>query len=839
MAYRKLLSRTVFVAALFALAGSALAGEADIKLPDLNLVKFDTLGGLSGVALMYAGIVICVIGAIFGLVQYQQTKALPVHDSMRNVSNIIWETCKTYLIQQGKFLTILWVLIAGCILYYFMALQGNSLSNVLVILLCSILGILGSYGVAWFGIRINTTSNSRTSFSALKGNPLATLGIPLRSGMSVGLLLVCVELFFMICILVMLPSELVGPCFIGFAIGESLGASALRICGGIFTKIADIGSDLMKIVFKLPEDDPKNPGVIADCTGDNAGDSVGPTADGFETYGVTGVALITFLALALSANALVCATLIIWLFVMRSLMIITSLASYFINEAVSKAMFGGKKDFDFEAPLTHLVWTTSAVSIAITFGASYLLLANQQGINHDLWWVLSCIISCGTVAGALIPEFTKAFTSTNSRHVKEVTNCSRHGGASLNILSGFVCGNFSAFWQGLVILVLMLASYIFATYQGSPVADLMPKAFTFAAPIFAFGLVAFGFLGMGPVTIAVDSYGPVTDNAQSVYELSQIEAQKGVREEIRKSFGFDPNFDDAKYQLEKGDGAGNTFKATAKPVLIGTAVVGATTMVFGIIILLQNMFGDVITRLSLVQPEVILGLLMGGSVIYWFTGASTQAVVTGAYRAVVYIKEHIKLDSAKASVADSKEVVRICTVYAQKGMWNIFIVIFCMALSLAFFNPYFFIGYLVAIAFFGLFQAIFMANAGGAWDNAKKIVEVELRQKGTELHAATVVGDTVGDPFKDTSSVSLNPVIKFTTLFGLLATEIAVTMKNTGAKTGIGVFFFAVALVFVYRSFYSMRIPDEPTGTEGRLVLPHHVHEADTALPAGAGAHRH
>jgi K(+)-stimulated pyrophosphate-energized sodium pump len=535
------------------------------------------------------------------------------------------------------------------------------------------------------------------------------------------------------------------------------------------------------------------------------------------------VALIAFLALALSQSALVCATLIIWLFVMRSLMIVTSLVSYFINEVVSKAKFAGKKDFDFEAPLTHLVWTTSAVSIAITFAASYILLAKQQGINSDLWWVLSCIISCGTIAGAIIPEFTKVFTSTNSRHVQEVTNCSRHGGASLNILSGFVCGNFSAFWQGLVILSLMFGSYLFATYQGSPVLELMPANFKFAAPIFAFGLVAFGFLGMGPVTIAVDSYGPVTDNAQSVYELSQIESHKGIGDEIRKTFGFNPNFEDAKYQLEKGDGAGNTFKATAKPVLIGTAVVGATTMVFGIIILLENLYGNVIPRLSLVQPEVILGLLMGGSVIYWFTGASTQAVVTGAYRAVVYIKDHIKLDASKASVADSKEVVRICTVYAQKGMWNIFIVIFCMALALSFFNPYFFIGYLVAIAFFGLFQAIFMANAGGAWDNAKKIVEVDLRQKGTELHAATVVGDTVGDPFKDTSSVSLNPVIKFTTLFGLLATEIAVTMTNKNLKMGIGVVFFLVALVFVYRSFYSMRIPaesaeSEPTGS--RSVKP-------------------
>jgi K(+)-stimulated pyrophosphate-energized sodium pump len=688
--------------------------------------------------------------------------------------------------------------------------KGNTLGNVIIILLCSILGILGSYGVAWFGIRINTVANSRTAFSALRGNPLATLSIPLRSGMSVGLLLVCVELFFMISILMFLK-DLAGPCFIGFAIGESLGASVLRICGGIFTKIADIGSDLMKIVFKLPEDDPKNPGVIADCTGDNAGDSVGPTADGFETYGVTGVALISFLALALAGSQNVCATLIIWIFVMRALMIVTSLASYFINEVLSKTLFGGKKDFDFESPLTHLVWLTSTISIIVTFIASKFLLGDFKDgsgtLLPDLWWVLSVIISCGTIAGALIPEFTKVFVSTNSRHVKEVTNCSKHGGASLNILSGFVAGNFSAFWMGLCIMVLMAASYYFS--QNPALLALMPAKYSFAAPIFGFGLVAFGFLGMGPVTIAVDSYGPVTDNAQSVYELSQIEANKDIKSELKRDFGFDADLENAKYLLEKGDGAGNTFKATAKPVLIGTAVVGATTMVFALIILLENLFGNVITRLSIVQPEVILGLIMGGSVIYWFTGASCQAVVTGAYSAVVYIKEHMKLDATTASQKDSNEVVRICTVYAQKGMWNIFIVVFCFALALPFFNAYFFIGYLIGIAFFGLFQAIFMANAGGAWDNAKKIVEVDLRQKGTDLHAATVVGDTVGDPFKDTSSVAMNPVIKFTTLFGLLATEIAVTMTDQKVKTAIGVFFFIVALIFVYRSFYSMRIPDE------------------------------
>jgi K(+)-stimulated pyrophosphate-energized sodium pump len=797
---------------LFGLATNVFAGEADIKIPDLTQVKFDGLGGVSGVMLMYVGIFLCFVGAFFGLVQYKQTKALPVHSSMSNVSHTIWETCKTYLFQQGKFLVILWVLIAACMLFYFKVLEEKSLRDVAVILAASILGILGSYSVAWFGIRINTVANSRTSFSALKGNPFATLGIPLRSGMSVGLLLVCVELFFMICILVFLK-DLAGPCFIGFAIGESLGASALRICGGIFTKIADIGSDLMKIVFKLPEDDPKNPGVIADCTGDNAGDSVGPTADGFETYGVTGVAIIAFLALALAASPTICATLIIWMFTMRALMIVTSLVSYFVNEAISKAMFGGKKDFNFEAPLTHLVWLTSAVSIIVTFVASWFLLAKQPGLDASLWWVISAIISCGTVAGALIPEFTKIFVSTTSRHVREITNCSKHGGASLNILSGFVAGNFCAFWMGLCILTLMFISVLLATYNGSPIVALMPETFKFAAPIFAFGLVAFGFLGMGPVTIAVDSYGPVTDNAQSVYELSQIEGRPGIKEEIKRDFGFDADFENAKYQLEKGDGAGNTFKATAKPVLIGTAVVGATTMVFGIIMLLENMFGDVVNKLSIVQPQIILGLIMGGAVIYWFTGASCQAVVTGAYRAVVYIKEHIKLDSTTASAKDSKEVVRICTVYAQKGMWNIFIVIFCMALALAFFNSYFFIGYLIGIAFFGLFQAIFMANAGGAWDNAKKIVEVDLRQKGTELHAATVVGDTVGDPFKDTSSVAMNPVIKFTTLFGLLATQIAVTMQkdHAVAKVAIGAFFFVVALVFVYRSFYAMRIPEEET----------------------------
>ena len=790
----------------------ASAGEADIVLPDLSNVSFTIFGGvLNGIHIMYFGLLVCILGLVFGLVQSNQTKNLPAHSSMLNVSDIIWETCKSYLAQQGKFLVILWILIAICMTYYFGGLQGAPFFNIVVILFCSVLGILGSYGVAWFGMRINTRANSRTAFASLYGKPVNVVAIPLRSGMSVGLLLVSVELFFMICILVFLPREMVGPSFIGFAIGESLGASALRICGGIFTKIADIGSDLMKIVFHLPEDDPKNPGVIADCTGDNAGDSVGPTADGFETYGVTGVALIAFLALALALNPVMAGTLIIWIFSMRILMILTSLVSYFINAGITSAVYGDKKKFSFEQPLTNLVWITSAISIIVTFCASYLLLGSLPDPKYDsLWWALSIIISCGTIAGALIPEFTKVFTSTSSRHVREVVASARQGGASLDILSGFVAGNFSAFWEGLTIIVLMLLAYLVSTNPS--IQALMPKEFAFAAPVFAFGLVAFGFLGMGPVTIAVDSFGPVSDNAQSVYELSQIESVPNIKEEIKKQFGFEPDFENGKDYLEEADGAGNTFKATAKPVLIGTAVVGATTMVFGIIILLERIFGGAVAKLSLVQPEIVLGLLMGGAVIYWFTGAATQAVVTGAYRAVVYIKENIKLDSTTASIKDSKEVVKICTQYAQKGMINIFIVIFFMALSLSFFNPYFFIGYLIGIAFFGLFQAIFMANAGGASDNAKKIVEVDLKEKNTPLHEATVVGDTVGDPFKDTSSVSMNPVIKFTTLFGLLATEIAVTMQSQALKTTIAVIFFVVALVFIYRSFYGMRIGDEPIG---------------------------
>jgi len=793
---------------LFLMTPMAFAGEADIKIPDLTQVAF--MGGsLGGLTILNIGLLVCVVGMIFGWFQYIQTKNLPSHQAMLDVSDTIWETCKTYLFQQGKFLAGLWVLIAICIVYYFVGLQGNTIGAVMLILFCSVMGMLGSYGVAWFGIRINTVANSRAAFASLSGNPLSMVNICLRSGMSVGLLLVSIELFFMILILAYIPKDLAGPCFIGFAIGESLGASALRICGGIFTKIADIGSDLMKIIFHLPEDDPKNPGVIADCTGDNAGDSVGPTADGFETYGVTGVALIAFLALAMATNPAMGGKLIVWIFAMRILMILTSLASYFVNDATSKALFTGKKEFDFEHPLTNLVWITSAVSIVVTFIASYLLLGDLPEVGGSIatWLALSIIISCGTVAGALIPEFTKIFTSTKSRHCEEVVNASRQGGPSLNILSGLVAGNFSAFWEGLIIMILMLIAYLVS--QSGSVTGLMPKEFLFAAPVFAFGLVAFGFLGMGPVTIAVDSFGPVSDNAQSIYELSMIESRKDAKEVVRKHFGVETDFEKAKHYLESADGAGNTFKATAKPVLIGTAVVGATTMVFGIIILLERLFGNVIANLSLVQPNIILGLLMGGCVIYWFTGASIQAVVTGSYQAVVYIKDHIKLDKQEASIEDSKEVVKICTIYAQKGMINIFVVIFFMALALAFFNPYFFIGYLVGIAFFGLFQAIFMANAGGCWDNAKKIVEVDLKQKNTPLHEASVVGDTVGDPFKDTSSVSLNPVIKFTTLFGLLAVEIAVTMQSAGLKIGLACIFFLIALIFVYRSFYGMRITGE------------------------------
>jgi K(+)-stimulated pyrophosphate-energized sodium pump len=819
-------------------AGSAFAGDADIQLPSLEQVKFFH-GSVTGLTILLFGLFVCVVGAAFGLMEYLRTRALPVHRSMGDVSQIIWETCKTYLFQQGKFLAALWLLIAVCMVYYFIGLQHKPFSQVLVILACSVFGILGSYGVAWFGIRINTIANSRAAFASLRGSPLKTLFIPLQAGMSIGLLLICVELACMIAILAFIPTELAGPCFIGFAIGESLGASALRIGGGIFTKIADIGSDLMKIVFNLPEDDPKNPGVIADCTGDNAGDSVGPTADGFETYGVTGVALIAFLALALALSPELCAKLIIWMFAIQALMVVTSLGSFYFNAALAKIRYGGNKNFNWEAPLTDLVWITSIVSIAACFGASWLLLGDFSipfvphigdgtfGSGYpesrplpDLWWILSGIIGCGTLAGALIMEFTKIFVSTKSQHVQEVTDASGQGGASLNVLSGLVAGNFSAFWMGLVILGLMFVSYLFSLQHDF--MALIPARYVFGAPIFAFGLVAFGFLAMAPVTIAVDSFGPVTDNAQSVFELSRIEKIPGISAEIEKDFGFKPDFHTAKTELEKGDGAGNTFKATAKPVLIGTAVVGSTTMIFGIIMLLEHVFGDAVGRLSLVMPQIVFGLLMGGAVIYWFTGASIQAVVAGAYSAVVFIKKNIKLDKDVASIEDSKRVVAICTRYAQKGMVNIFIVVFSFALGLPFLNPFFFIGYLIAIAFFGLFQAIFMANAGGAWDNAKKIVEVDLKMKNTPLHAATVVGDTVGDPFKDTSSVAMNPIIKFTTLFGLLATQIAVDMTKAHEAAlrldsaafnwspWIGGVCFLVALVFAWRSFYRMRIPVEP-----------------------------
>jgi K(+)-stimulated pyrophosphate-energized sodium pump len=830
------------VVAALAAVPAAFASEADLQLPPIDdKIVFAVFGKpVMGATLMWGGIIVAVIGAVFGLIQYHQVNNLPTHPSMRNVSNIIWETCKSYLTQQGKFLALLWFLIAGAIVVYFGFLNpigghGHSVAagdgapdahlspavSVGIVLLCSILGILGSYGVAWFGIRINTQANSRTAFASLKGDGLQCLSIPLQSGMSIGMLLVSVELFFMIAIMLWIPSNLVGASFIGFAIGESLGATVLRICGGIFTKIADIGSDLMKIVFKLPEDDPKNPGVIADCTGDNAGDSVGPTADGFETYGVTGVALIAFLAYALGGGTgdspTMCMQLIVWLFTMRALMILTSLVSYYVTEAWSKASFAGKREFDEEAPLTRLVWVTSIVSIIVTYFASHAMLGELQFGDSklvNLWWVLATIISLGTIAGALIPEFTKIFTSTSSKHVSEVTNASAQGGASLNILSGFVAGNFSAFWMGFLIMVLMAIGWKLSL--NADLTLLMPDAYRdFAGPIFAFGLIAFGFLGMGPVTIAVDSFGPVTDNAQSVYELSRIESIPNVKDELKRDYGITPDFEHAKLLLERGDGAGNTFKATAKPVLIGTAVVGATTMIFGIILALSKNTtivpeGKTIEGvLSIVRPEILLGLLMGGAVVYWFTGASTQAVVTGAYSAVVFIKKNINLNKAEASIQDSKEVVRICTVYAQKGMWWIFIAVFCFSLGLPFFSPVFFIGYLIGIAFFGLFQAIFMANAGGAWDNAKKIVEVDMRAKGTDIHAATVVGDTVGDPFKDTSSVSLNPVIKFTTLFGLLAVEIAliVMQKYPGLETWIGLALLGVALVFVWGSFYKMRIP--------------------------------
>lgn len=783
---------------------TAQASEIDLKIPLLD-VEYNFWGyAVTGSQILLYGLIVCALGMLFGFYEFCKIKKMPAHKSMLNMASLIYETCKTYMKQQAVLLVILEAFIAVCIFYYFFFLNQTPLPMVMNILLWSVLGILGSFSVAWFGMRINTYANARTAFASLKGKAFPVMSLPLRSGMSIGVLLICVELVMMIIILLFIPRENAGACFIGFAIGESLGASALRICGGIFTKIADIGADLMKIIFKIDEDDARNPGVIADCTGDNAGDSVGPTADGFETYGVTGVALISFIvlaagmsytdngSLALMADGIdIQARLIVWIFTMRLLMIITSVVSYMINNWFSKLRFGNKQDFDFEVPLTSLVWITSLLSIAVTFGVSYVMIG---GMGEDLWWKLSVIISCGTLAAALIPEFTKIFTSSKSKHVQEIVDASREAGASLNIISGIVAGNFSAFWKGLVMIGLMTVAY-FAAAEGLDNYMVYPT-------VFAFGLVAFGMLGMGPVTIAVDSYGPVTDNAQSVFELSQIEQIKNIDKEIEKDYGFKPDFETGKELLEKNDSAGNTFKATAKPVLIGTAVIGATTMIFSIILLLN-------LELNLMNPMVLFGLLLGGAVIYWFSGASMQAVSTGAYRAVAYIKEHIKLDTNQAaSIEDSKKVVRICTIYAQKGMFNIFMVIFCFTIAFACFDADLFASYLISIAAFGLFQALYMANAGGAWDNAKKVVEVDLKEKGTPLHDAAVVGDTVGDPYKDTSSVALNPIIKFTTLFGLLAVEMAVAAPRC-LSLGLGVSFFLIGLIFVWRSFYRMRISSQ------------------------------
>ncbi|HEY9124287.1 MAG TPA: sodium-translocating pyrophosphatase [Bacteroidales bacterium] len=795
----------------------AMASEADLKVPE----------AIKSEGILYAGFVVCALGLLFGLYQFMKVKKLPAHQAMLDVSEVIYKTCSTYLKQQGKFLAILFIFIGAAVAGYFGFLakdhEGHSLfgfGGVLLILAWTIIGILGSYSVAAFGIRMNTLANARMAFASLEKKPLKLLNIPLTAGMSIGVMLICIELIMMLIILLLMPGHLAGACFIGFAIGESLGASALRIAGGIFTKIADIGSDLMKVVFKIGEDDPRNPGVIADCTGDNAGDSVGPTADGFETYGVTGVALISFILLAVGGSALgmdeivtsgLMVKLLTWIFVMRILMIITSIVSYYINGMLSNAKYGNVDDLDFEQPLTNLVWITSILSIIVTFAASYVMIPDLNG-NTNMWWILSTIISCGTIGGALIPEFTKIFTSPKSAHVQEVVESGKEGGASLTILSGFIAGNFSAFWKGVVFFVLMFIAYFMST-KGLSEIMVYPS-------IFAFGLVAFGLLGMGPVTIAVDSYGPVTDNAQSVYELSLIEEVPNVGAEIEKDFGFKPDFEKSKHYLEANDGAGNTFKATAKPVLIGTAVVGATTMIFSLILMIQKTLGvQPETILNLLNPYTILGFILGGAVIYWFTGASTQAVSTGAFRAVAYIKEHINLDPnapKKADAKSSSEVVKICTQYAQKGMFNIFISVFFFALAIACLSSpesvggvaavSLFVSYLIAIAVFGLFQAVFMANAGGAWDNAKKVVEVDLKAKGTELHAATVVGDTVGDPFKDTSSVAMNPIIKFTTLFGLLAMEIAISENFRAAAPYVGLIFIAVALVFVWRSFYKMRI---------------------------------
>jgi len=786
-------------------AKEAAGGEANLVLPNMKAVSFMS-DSITGYSLLEIGLIFCGLGLLFGMVIYIQLKNAPVHRSMKEISELIYETCKTYLVTQGKFILILEAFIAVVIVLYFGVLQHNDASRVIIILAFSLVGIAGSYGVAWFGIRVNTFANSRTAFAGLRGKPYPIYNIPLKAGMSIGMMLISVELLIMLCILLFIPGNLAGACFIGFAIGESLGAAALRIAGGIFTKIADIGSDLMKIVFKIKEDDARNPGVIADCTGDNAGDSVGPSADGFETYGVTGVALITFILLGVH-DPKVQVQLLVWIFVMRIMMLVSSAVSYFANEAFAKAKYGTSDHMNFEAPLTSLVWLTSIVSIVLTFIVSKLIIPDLGG-NDTLWWKLAAIISCGTLAGAIIPELVKVFTSTSSSHVKEVVTSSKEGGASLNILSGLVAGNFSAYWLGISIVSLMAIGFYISNYGLGAMFHGAPLML--APAVFAFGLVAFGFLGMGPVTIAVDSYGPVTDNAQSVYELSLIEQVPNVAAEIKKDYGFDLNFSRAKDLLEENDGAGNTFKATAKPVLIGTAVVGATTMIFAIMMSLTDGLTKHTENLSLLHAPFVLGLITGGAIIYWFTGASMQAVTTGAYRAVEFIKLNIKLEGVeKASVEDSKKVVEICTKYAQKGMFNIFLTVFFATLAFAFIEPFFFIGYLISIAVFGLYQAIFMANAGGAWDNAKKIVEVELKMKGTPLHDATVVGDTVGDPFKDTSSVALNPIIKFTTLFGLLAVQLAVQMtadKGSGLTTTLAAVFFLVSVVFVWRSFYGMRI---------------------------------
>jgi K(+)-stimulated pyrophosphate-energized sodium pump len=791
---------SMLAAPLMAQTGRPGAGEANLVLPDLGSATF--LGGIKGSTLLLGGMVVSALGMIFGLVIFTRLRKMPVHSAMREVSELIYETCKTYLATQAKFLLVLEVFIGVIIAFYFGFLYegGVGAFRVLIILLFSLVGISGSFLVAAFGMRVNTFANSRTAFASLAGKPYPCYAIPLQAGMSIGMLLVSVELMIMLFILLFIPGNLAGPCFIGFAIGESLGAAALRVAGGIFTKIADIGSDLMKIIFKIKEDDARNPGVIADCTGDNAGDSVGPSADGFETYGVTGVALITFIVLAVQ-DPIVKVQLLVWIFSMRVMMMIASAAGYFVNGFIAKARYANADKMNFEAPLTTLVWLTSLLSIVLTFVVSKAMIPGLGG-DAWMWFKLSIVISCGTLAGALIPEFVKVFTSTNSRHVREIVTSSREGGASLNILSGLVAGNFSAYWLGMVVLLLMSVAFVVSTF-GLGAVMLAPA-------VFAFGLVAFGFLGMGPVTIAVDSYGPVTDNAQSIYELSMIEEVPGIREDLKKNFGFEPDFERAKENLEENDGAGNTFKATSKPVLIGTAVVGATTMIFATIVALTNGLTQNIEKLSLLHPPFLLGLIAGGAMIYWFSGAAIQAVSTGAYRAVEFIKANIKLEgAAKASVSDSKRVVAICTLYAQKGMLNIFLTVFFATLAFAFVEPFYFVGYLISIALFGLFQAFFMANAGGAWDNAKKVVETELRAKGTELHAATVVGDTVGDPFKDTSSVALNPIIKFTTLFGLLAVSLAVSMTREQGPVLSHILagvFLAVSVFFVYRSFYGMRI---------------------------------